>query len=142
MLSSYYPKIYHKNTAHRFSKDPNNLTGGQKIHVSMIFLHSNIPWSYKSDQRIGCDKKHGNIVRCSFTPWAECDLRVERALIYKFGSGNGHQKHFQERLGMGPHKTPLDNTCITSLFFINKPYSCHITKRRRISQIRGRRTKS
>ena len=42
----------------RFSKDPNNLTG---------FLAQHIPWNYRSNQRIGCNKKHKNIVRCSLS---------------------------------------------------------------------------
>ena len=43
LLSSYYPKNdhYEVQVQHtRVSKEPDNLTGGQKINVSMIFLHS------------------------------------------------------------------------------------------------------
>ena len=41
LLSSYYPKNDHYEIQHtRVSKEPDNLTGGQKIHVLMIILHS------------------------------------------------------------------------------------------------------
>ena len=66
MLSSYYPKNDHYEMQHtRVSKEPDNLTGGQKIHVSMIFLHSIFHGATAVIQNILCYKKHKDIARCS-----------------------------------------------------------------------------
>ena len=60
IILKYITKIQHTDSA----KIQIILSDDKKC-MSMIFLHSNIPWSYKSEQRIGCDKKHRNFVRCS-----------------------------------------------------------------------------